>query len=304
MQTNNIIGIQLNPSRPNRFFTLTNPVKLAVIGLVIFLGLGIAGLFISLTLWSYQAYSLSYYGKENISLKEELDKLIEKQENILVEAKSLSDYESSLRLSLGLDTEHLKNFAVGGRQSLSDQISSIINPMVQKYNRQKYVEEYINLNSKQTLKRFRQTQSYIQFKKDIWRHTPVVKPALGRFTSGFGYRIHPVTGDNRFHHGLDIAAPKWTEIYSAADGIVSTTKMSPSFGKIIVVDHGNGYKTKYAHLEKISVEKGQMVKRYGLLGYMGATGVSTGTHLHYEIHRDNSSKNPKHFILPGSELVD
>jgi murein DD-endopeptidase MepM/ murein hydrolase activator NlpD len=123
-------------------------------------------------------------------------------------------------------------------------------------------------------------------------------------TSRFGYRIHPVTGLKRYHYGLDIAGAKWTEIYAPAGGQVVSTKYSRSFGKVLIIDHGNGFCTKYAHLARVTVEEGQLVNRYDLIGYMGRSGISTGTHLHYEVHRDNIARNPVNYILPDDITVD
>ncbi len=106
------------------------------------------------------------------------------------------------------------------------------------------------------------------------------------------------------HEGLDIANSQWTPIYASANGVVKSSGNSGNFGKLVVVEHGNGYTTKYAHMSKVMVEKGRIVKRYDLLGYMGSTGSSTGTHLHYEVHRDGVSQNPSKFILPSGILVD
>ena len=85
---------------------------------------------------------------------------------------------------------------------------------------------------------------------------------------------------------------------------MTTSGPNSTFGNLVVMDHGNGYTTKFGHLTKIMVEKGQLVKRYGLIGYMGDTGRATGIHLHYEVHRDGTPQNPEKYILPSGILVD
>jgi murein DD-endopeptidase MepM/ murein hydrolase activator NlpD len=151
---------------------------------------------------------------------------------------------------------------------------------------------------------FRQIEEFVRYRHNLWEHTPFVLPTKGQITSGFGYRMHPILGEEKFHEGLDIANSRWTPIYATADGIVTTSNGNSNFGNLVVIDHGNGYTTKYAHMTKIMVEKGQLVKRYGLVGYMGDSGRATGIHLHYEVHRDGAPQNPEKYILPSGILVD
>ena len=136
----------------------------------------------------------------------------------------------------------------------------------------------------------------MKYKKDIWKHTPVIAPAYGRLTSQYGYRFHPLLRVKRFHYGLDIAAPQWTEIYAAADGQVVSTRTSESFGKIITIDHGNGYLSRYAHLHTIGVKAGMSVNRNQQIGTMGSTGRSTGPHLHFEVIQGRVRRNPLGFL--------
>ena len=155
-----------------------------------------------------------------------------------------------------------------------------------------------------TLKNLRQISEFVTYRSNLWDHTPSVAPARGEWTSPFGYRVNPVTGQYVLHAGLDIAGNRWTPIYSPADGIVNTAEPSEDYGNMIILDHGNGFHTKFAHLQRILVEKGQLVKRYTLLGYMGSTGRATGVHVHYEVVRDGSLQNPERFILPPGLMVD
>jgi len=131
------------------------------------------------------------------------------------------------------------------------------------------------------------------------RETPTVWPAIGNRTSGFGHRIHPITGVRTFHDGIDIANREWTPIYAPADGIVEKSHMSTGgYGNVIVLNHAaSGYTTKYAHLKDMAVVKGAVVKRGELIGYMGNTGRSTGSHLHYEISYNGRGINPYNYML-------
>lgn len=117
-----------------------------------------------------------------------------------------------------------------------------------------------------------------------------------RFTSGFGYRRHPVTGGRRMHNGVDFAAGKGTDIFSTADGIVSHAGWMSGYGNTIKIKHEFGIETLYGHLSRIRVKKGQRVSRGQQIGDMGNTGQSTGTHLHYEIRVNGTPINPMNYI--------
>lgn len=124
-----------------------------------------------------------------------------------------------------------------------------------------------------------------------------VRPSKNIWVSScFGVRTDPFTHRKRVHHGIDFAGPKNTKIYATADGVVTLTKVSRTgYGKEVAVKHGFGYSTIYGHLNKILVKKGEKVKRGQLIGLMGSTGRSTGTHLHYEVRLHNRPLNPINF---------
>lgn len=147
-------------------------------------------------------------------------------------------------------------------------------------------------------------QSLVDGKREHWKRLPAVSPSRGQWTSGFGYRRHPVTGQMARHEGLDIAASAGTPIHAPAAGKVITSEYSGFYGNLVVLSHGNGYTTKFAHLSRAVVRTGQKVERFALLGYMGGTGRTTGVHLHYEVHHQGRPLNPEKFILPSGTLVD
>ena len=125
---------------------------------------------------------------------------------------------------------------------------------------------------------------------------PVIKPVadkyLNRLASGFGSRFHPILKVNKMHNGLDFAAATGTPIYATGDGTVKLAGMNAGFGNVVVIRHGNGYETLYAHMSRIKTRNGKSVKRGDLIGYVGSTGLSTGPHLHYEIHKDGKPVDP------------
>lgn len=124
---------------------------------------------------------------------------------------------------------------------------------------------------------------------------PIKKEDMTRVASGYKWRMHPILKIRKFHKGMDFTAPKGTPIYASGSGVVIRAARSSSFGKVVYIDHGYGYKTVYAHMSKIKARRGQKVKRGDLIGYVGNTGISVSPHLHYEVHKNGRAVNPINF---------
>ncbi|MEO2799758.1 M23 family metallopeptidase, partial [Flavonifractor plautii] len=118
-------------------------------------------------------------------------------------------------------------------------------------------------------------------------------PGYYRLTSLFGYRIHPITGKAHSHTGIDIPAPGGTPIQACKSGQVVTSAYHYSYGNYVVIDHGNGNSTLYAHMSSRAVSEGQMVSQGQTIGYVGTTGSSTGNHLHLEVRDNYTRVNPE-----------
>ncbi|MEG0929372.1 M23 family metallopeptidase [Algoriella sp.] len=125
---------------------------------------------------------------------------------------------------------------------------------------------------------------------------PVLKPVadkyVNRLASGYGTRFHPILKVNKMHKGLDFAASTGTPIYATGDGSVKVSEFNSGYGNMVVLKHGNGYESLYAHMSRAKVRSGQNVKRGDVIGYVGSTGLSTGAHLHYEIHKNGETVDP------------
>lgn len=125
---------------------------------------------------------------------------------------------------------------------------------------------------------------------------PVAKGAE-RLVSGFGYRIHPIYKTLRMHTGVDFLAPTGTLIYATGNGrVVSAERNNHGYGRMVIIDHGYGYESLYAHLSQIRVREGQEIKRGEIIGTVGNTGISTAPHLHYEIIRNGRKVNPVNYF--------
>jgi murein DD-endopeptidase MepM/ murein hydrolase activator NlpD len=134
---------------------------------------------------------------------------------------------------------------------------------------------------------------------------PVKNENLKRMASGFGYRSDPFTKARKMHEGMDFTAKTGTPIYVTGDGVVAQADNTASgFGNHIVIRHGYGYETLYAHLSKYKARVGQRVKRGDIIGYVGSTGRSEAPHLHYEVHKDNKVVNPLNFYYGNISAVE
>lgn len=128
---------------------------------------------------------------------------------------------------------------------------------------------------------------------------PSINPVeLMKFSSGFGYRNAPTRGASRNHKGIDIPGPVGTPIYATADGMIGRAQWVSGYGKYVEINHGNAVQTRYGHLSAMNVAPGQRIKKGDILGYMGSTGRSTGSHLHYEVRIAGEAINPTAFLSP------
>jgi murein DD-endopeptidase MepM/ murein hydrolase activator NlpD len=139
-------------------------------------------------------------------------------------------------------------------------------------------------------------------KEKLYSAIPAIQPIPKRETvvlaSGFGIRIHPIYKVRKMHSGIDFAAPIGTPIYASADGIVDNIDVSfTGYGKKVEINHGFGYRTRYAHMHAFAVRNGQHVKRGELIGFVGDTGLSTAPHLHYEVFINGAQVNPVHYFF-------
>lgn len=127
--------------------------------------------------------------------------------------------------------------------------------------------------------------------------TPSISPVRGILTSGYGYRRDPITGQKALHLAVDLSTAPGQPVVATADGIVLQAERSGRLGNAVMIAHGFGYATRYAHLSRSKVEAGARVNRGDVIGYVGNTGRATGFHLHYEVRLDGKPVNPMIYIL-------
>jgi murein DD-endopeptidase MepM/ murein hydrolase activator NlpD len=140
--------------------------------------------------------------------------------------------------------------------------------------------------------RLRSVQKDVERRQALANAMPSVWPVYGWLSGGFGTRSDPFTGEPGFHKGLDISADRGQPVYATAAGTVESAAYSGDYGNLVTLDHGYGLTTRYGHLSKFAVKPGDNVKRGDVIGYVGATGRATGSHLHYEVLSNGRLVNP------------
>jgi hypothetical protein len=263
--------------------------------------LGILSLTLIMAVGLLLGYTAYFESPKELLLKNEVKELEYYYENLNKEVQKLdailSDMEhrddNIYRAVLGAEPidASIRNAGVGGtdryqdirnKDIINEDIIVKITEHVDKLRRKVYIEsksqdEVVQLAVKKEL---------------LFAAIPAIQPVsnkeLIRLSSGFGMRFHPIYKVKKMHPGIDFSAPIGTPIYATADGVVDRLNVSFSgYGKTIEVDHGFGYRSRYAHMNGFAVSKGQKVKLGELIGYVGNTGLSTAPHLHYEVFINN-----------------
>ncbi len=144
---------------------------------------------------------------------------------------------------------------------------------------------------------FNNLKAFLSDQKDLISRSPYRAPLRGFVSSPFGPRYDPFTGLQRLHEGMDIVARAGTAVHAPADGIVTFSGIDPTFGNMLVIDHGYGIITRYGHNDANLVREGQRIKRGDVICTVGTSGRSTGPHLHYEIRINDVAVNPANYMI-------
>jgi murein DD-endopeptidase MepM/ murein hydrolase activator NlpD len=188
------------------------------------------------------------------------------------------------------------------------QLAMLLNPQVENLTLTDIKDQFDSMQKagEGVLDNYHEIASYIKDQHDIFRATPISWPTKGRLTSFFGLRKFPLDSIDpdetetahraEFHRGIDIANADGTPVHATADGIVRIASWQGGYGRLIVLDHGHGYRTYYAHNSKLAVNVGDVVKRGQVISFMGTSGMSTGYHLHYEVWHNGQALNPMQYV--------
>ncbi len=293
------ITIFLLPDGENniRQFKLPMPSLAVFIILLIF---SAASLF-----WSIRDYCdmkvqmprLAQLEKENEQKRQQLIHLAQRIDEISDEVGSQKDLSRKLKIMVNLEIDD-EIYGLGGPAPI---FSDPQNPEVKDEKELARIMHRTmdNLENEISVGEKEKTDLYEFFKnqKMLLASTPSIRPANGWMSSRFGYRISPFTGKREFHRGIDVATKMGAPIVAPADGIVSFKGRNGGYGRTLTIKHGHGLVTKYAHLKKALVKKGQYIKRGETIALVGNSGRSTGPHLHYEVHLNKMAVDPLRYII-------
>ncbi len=237
--------------------------------------------------------------RENKMLQQQMAAIGSQMQKFQANIDSLGQQGNVLRLMVDLPTvdKETKTGGTGGAlqapvTQVSDQTSEVLSAVS---------SDLVRLKGEIAVQEqsYRQIVDKASFNKGFFAALPALKPMEGFYSrSGFGLRMHPVLGIFRTHEGLDIVNDVGTPVYAAGNGTVEMAGQSGGgYGIVVVINHGYGYQSLYAHLSKTFVREGQRVKRGDLIGKSGKTGLVTGPHLHYEVRHNGVAENPVNFFF-------
>ncbi|HET9870703.1 MAG TPA: M23 family metallopeptidase [bacterium] len=206
----------------------------------------------------------------------------------------------------GVDSQFRKLLKLGDRKTVleyngmggpTEQDSSRFSKLLEEKNEQLLTKiqaglQQSNREASRQEASFRQISLYLDKQRSILAATPDIWPVKGWVTSGFGKRMNPLTDEPGVHMGVDIANEVNTPIHATADGLVTYAGWESGYGRVVVIEHGYGFSTRYGHCNRLEVKVGDEVKRGQVIGYMGSTGMSTGSHCHYEVRIHGVPVNP------------
>ena len=273
-----------------------------VIGFVLLLSFSLVS-FLDASSRAYDKLRLSRLEKENTYLETKLVELNSAISNLKGQMGELIEKEKKVRMVFGLPQvdAQIRGLGVGGPMpSKLDDVGPAVEQMY-------VVESELDKLLRQARfekENFDKIYSSLSERKKTLDHTPSIKPTSGYLSCGFGMRIDPFTGRKQPHRGIDLATDIGTPVYATADGVVSHVGRDVGLGKLVRINHLHNYTTVYAHLSRISVKRGQHVKRGQVIGSVGNTGYSTGPHLHYEVHHQGRAQNPLKYFLGTEYLMD
>lgn len=263
----------------------------------------------SLTVWINNS-KVQNLSRTNAVLKQHIDVLNGRIDSLYAQMNIIHAKDDDIRLLMDLPEldEGVRDAGIGGAKTTIDLGYDLEEFFLDDDSRENLLASYEKIENIERQVKF-ELMSYatlsqlVRNKKDSLRYLPAIFPTEGhRITDGFGMRRHPITGRYTKHEGLDIAAKIGVPVYATADGVVQFTGRNGGYGKSIFINHKYGFQTRFAHLHRILVKKGQIIKRGDLIGEVGNSGRSTGPHLHYEVRYNRITMDPKDFFFDSRFL--
>lgn len=244
---------------------------------------------------------------ENLLLSEKLRNYEKRLDELNSRMDELIKFDTQLRVMADLEPidEDVRKVGVGGSLPIEKELRELDPPVAERVESFSSKLDQLMRHTELQFRSFEEIESHLEKSENLRNHTPSIRPCRGWLVSGFGYRKDPFTGKRKFHEGIDIAGPVGTPVYATADGVVESVKYHRGgYGLTIVIDHGYGFKTVYAHLSLSKVKRYQRVKRGEIVGLLGRSGRTTGPHLHYEVRVTGKARNPLTYIIPDESYFD
>ena len=249
---------------------------------------------------------VEFLEKNNQFLKNQLSEMGGKIELINDQLATIERKDDDIRMIMGITElgDDVRDVGIGGTNFEYKFAEQVVNPDVaDDLNVQMMLIDKLEREVKLELQSFNDMKNTYEAKEDSIKHMPALHPVLaGRITSDFGMRLHPIFKRYRKHPGIDFAAKPGAPIYATADGVVKLSKFNGGYGNCVFIDHLYGFESRYGHMQKILVRRGQRVKRGDKIGLVGKTGVATAPHLHFEVHYKGKEVNPEHYFFNDFSL--
>lgn len=283
--------ITLTPHEPKKGVSLTiTTVTILVLAL---LAVSFGNLFIYYGLINTDKGNNSQIAK----LKEKIDQLRTQNRHQNLVLRQKRNLKQLFKKTQSLQKTILKSNGLFGVINKKNKILAKYNRQLSATNQKLILSKAIEQQTA-TNKKLQQLDNYLKQQRKVLKNMPTMWPTKGWRSSPFGYRNDPMGGENSdFHSGLDLAAWPGTSVRATAGGTVSHAGYDGPYGKKIVIKHDYGYKTVYGHLSKIRVDAGDSVSAGSIIGVVGSTGRSTGTHLHYEVLVNDQAVDPDSYLV-------
>lgn len=290
--------IEIKNFRKKLLFSFTSAAF--VLTLIVF------GVYLLVSNLTHSQTDINILRAENNALKEKLIQVSNLYKNLGIELDSLSTRNNDLRIIANLPpiSDDERKLGIGGNKIFSDlDFSSLLEN--EEISTALNIVEVVSRKLEFEKNYYKKISGKLEENKLLFESIPALKPCGGTFAEhGFGMRFHPILHVNRMHDGVDIITDTGTPVYAPGNGTVNFAGNRSGYGLCVVIDHGFGYETLFAHLSGTNVIVGQNVKRGMNIARTGNSGLSIGPHLHYEVHHDGIKLNPENFFFEDLAIFD
>lgn len=277
------------------------------------LGVVLCGVSLAASVWMFALHliarrEVASLQMENEGLQEQVSQVAERIDEVAVSVALAAESEREARLLAGLEPVdpppalHALGVGTGGPLSPSPSDGAPGPEEASPFESQWQMLDALERQVAQQSNSYKEAIAILTVKRDRLDRTPSIAPLAGMsaISSGFGWRSDPFTGEDAFHHGVDIRAPEGTPVLATAAGTIIAVEVKSDYGLTVVIDHGDGLETRYAHLSASERFPGEDVARGDVIGTVGNSGRSTGPHIHYEVRLDGVAQDPSDFLSPRS----